>query len=584
MPRKTIELPANYDPISRPVCMGIARDVMELCGIGAETPIYMPGEFEQMTQSNGLNGNDGNPVWNGFKKVKVTAMDRTRPGSVMQQITRQNDMPPMLEDRRLGFSVRPVYFHSDITLSFKYTCTSRAEAIKWRDSYAEKRAENRTSFQHQVAYDIPFDEDVLRVLSHVHELRENIAGYGETISEYFTSLQRRQFKVFGTEDGDMDKTTIVVPEQQVQAQGWFEFDDLPEEQKNEGIPTWTIEFTYKAMYHRCTHLYVVWPLMIHQQHVAVGFFDDRPRYAVDELPKMGAVGIRALDVIQGNVDYLPPPADGMRVPGYDEWIPGYKNQPTYSVPGISWMIALDPNDPQDILNLTQIPDLRFTLELDTYLKSMYKVLNRKGGSPILFTLYNEDLPMSEEMLTIDKDLNVRATVPLDLRRSYHLRLSFPTLYGLFTDPAIRSMQTSPFAVLQIFQSIMPQLNVDHAKAILIDGVYLPKSYIKWFYKLLEDKGIGFQGGNGGGIPGSVNTGEAGGLPGSYVDRPDGGTGTQGPGGVGGGNSGTGLIGGGGGLDNPPKDGSWGNGDHWSREGQGGNKYVQFLGIVGIRID
>ena len=74
------------------------------------------------------------------------------------------------------------------------------------------------------------------------------------------------------------------------------------------------------------------------------------------------------------------------------------------------------------------------------------------------------------------------------------------------------------------------------------------------------------------------------LPGSYVDRPDGGTGTQGPGGVGGGNSGTGLIGGGGGLDNPPKDGSWGNGDHWSREGQGGNKYVQFLGIVGIRID
>jgi hypothetical protein len=552
MPRKIVDLVANYDAISRPVAMGIARDVATLCGLG-QVPVYMTNEFDRVKQNSGVLGDDDEPQWSGMSKLRVRATDSTRNEAVLNQITRQAEMPAVFDDRKLGISLRPIYQYSDIELEFKYTSKSRQDATQWRDRLVTKFAENMTSVQHEVYYEIPINEEILQTLAYFHELRENIAGYGDTLSEYIASIQRRQLKVIGTtKDGDFSRTTVVIPEKQAQAQGWFAFSEVPKEVKEDGLSTWTIDFTYKAVYHRCVQLYFVYPLMIHQQHVKRPLFDDRPRFAVDELPKHGAIGIRALDVIQGNVDYFPAPADGMRVPAYDEWIPGYRNQPQYSLPGISWMIQLDPNDPQDILNLTQIPTYRFTKEMDDYFREYYAGLITIGGAPIFFTLYNEDTRMSQDMLSIDKDLNIRAKVPLDLRRSYHLRLNFPTLYGQFTDKAIRSMQLNWKATLQIFTSIFPRLDVSYAISILIDDLYVPKSYIKWFYKMLEDKSIGFQDGTGG-VGGPINRGEAGGLPGGGKSPGDG-------------------------------TGDWGYQDPWAREGDGHIKYLQWLSIIALRVD
>ena len=595
MPKFTVKLASNYENISRPVAMSIARDVLKVTDIPDTTDVFMPGEFEQVGQAAAKLGVSDDVQLESSRKVKITVTDRLRNESVMNAIIRQNEMPAMLEDRVLGISIRPVYIPSDVTMNFTYFAPSRVEAQQWRDEFAARRAENRTSLEHEIGYDIPMQDGVLRILAHLHELREKTAGYGEDFLEYFRKMQRRPFELTKTMDGDINKSIVTIPEKQANAQGWFDFSDIPVEEKSDGNSIWKIEFTYKVMYHRCTHLYVVAPMMIHQSMLSSKLLDTRPRYSLDELPQNGSIGVTALDIIR-KANPNPMPADGIRFPAFDEWIPNPRSQPPFTLPSMSWLLRLDPKDSQDLFNLAEMPKIRFTKEMDTYLRKMHDVLHLKGRSTVLFTLYRNGSAMAEEMISIDKDLNVRANTPLDLRSQYHIRLSFPTYYPLFTKAAIRSMQVDPYSTLQVFKTIVPALDTAYAMSILLDGQYLPRSYIKWFYKYLEDKGTGFDLGSGSGPGGigsvpSVSTGggEAGGLPNGGTGGDNGGGsnsgGTGGSGGTGDAESGTpgsGLISPGPGPGGGPGGDKWGPGDHWSYEGVRGNKYVQFLSIVAMR--
>jgi hypothetical protein len=561
MPKITTELASNYENITRPVAMGVARDVMRLSDIDLKTPVYMPGEFDAIAQQGGEDKPD-DINFGSNRRVKVIVEEVIRNESVMQQIIKQNEMPTMFEDRRLGISIRPVYMQSDITLTFQYICASRVQAKKWVDGIAARRAENRTSTQHQLEYDIPIQEGLLALLTHLHTLRENVSGYGESLPVWFKECQQRPFQLLATQDGDIAKSIVSVPEKQVQVVGWWEFTDIPKESKNGDTSTWTIEFSYKFMYHRCTHLYIVYPLMVHQQHIAIEYFDPKPRFSLEDLPKRSAIGIRALDYMDGYVDYFPAPADGLRYPPYDEWIPGKKQQPPKSVPGASWMLSLDQEDVGYIINLSEFPDIRLTLETDTYFRSNYSKLTTRGAASVLFTLYVGDIPMGDGSIMVDKDLNVRATVPLDLRKAYHLRMSFPTYYPQFSKDAIRNMQLNSDATLQVFQSILPSLNVEYARSIYLAEQYLPIDYIVWFYKYPQDHGIGYNNDGGGnqdhvgssGI-GQVNTGI--GSPGHLEGLPEG-TST---------------------ADDWSGNGA---GGAWTRRSNNGNRFVQFLAIGTVK--
>lgn len=490
MPRITVPLASSYDAINRPVALGVARDVMTLCAIDQDTPIYLTGEFEQLNQPGTNLGQNDEVRFESHRRMVVTAEDNYRQESMLNIVVRQNEFPPFIEDRDLGFSVRGVYAQSDIQLNFKYTCATRHEAIKWRDEFAVRRAENRSAITHEVSYNIPLHDGLLALMAHLHELKENIAGYGEDFPTYFNRIQRRPIQCIGALDGDHDKLLTVIPEKQVQLTGWFDFTDIPKEQKVDGNSTWEITFTYNVSYYRCLHLYVVYPLMVHQQHIRKEYYDSRRRWSVEELPKLGAIGIRALDSLDGNLDNYPPYADGIRLPQHDEWIPSHR-KPDYTVPGCTWMIALSPTDPSDVLDLMTIPAMRLSPEIEAYFRTYHKRLCKRGASPALFTLFCDDMPMTESLLYVDEALRVRTTVPLDLRRNYHLRLSFPTKYSLFDSIAIRSMQENAIATLQIFQTILPQLDVEDALTRLFDGKYLTVPYIEWFYSYLRDKGIGF---------------------------------------------------------------------------------------------
>lgn len=510
MPHRTIPLPVNYAAISRPVCASVARDVMAICNIPPDTALYMPGEFEVSNQETGKMGTSKQPLLSGTRRVHVIADDTTRSASLLNRHVMSNEIPTIFNDPELGISVRPVYVESDITLDFTYVCSTRQEAIKWKDDFAIAQSQHRSSIQHEISYNIPMQDDIVARLAHFHELREKIAGYGESFEEYFQRIQCREISCTGTRDGDPNKLSFAVPEKQAQITGYFSFDDLPKEQKMADSTVWEIKFTYHLCYRRATHFYMVYPLLIHQQWINRAYYSSTPRFSVEELPKRGDLVVEALDWMDGSVDNLPPITDGLRVPYFDEWIPSRGGIINRSVPIISWLIQLDPKDPQDILNLTQLPDMRFTLEMDTYLKMVHSKLHRQGMAGVFFTLYIDDVAMDSSILTIDKDLNVRAVRPLDMRHQYHLRLNIPTWWYGMSQDALIDLSKNSDAAEQIFNSIYPGVVFPCPRDEWIDGVFIPISCMEHFYKDLEDKGIGYLPPSGG-PGGPIHSGEAGAL-------------------------------------------------------------------------
>lgn len=514
MPKIKVPLPVTYENISRPVAVSLAKDVMRLMRIPEDTPVYVTNEFETINQPDayGLNSHGTNEAnFESFRRLRVVATERIKHNSLLNENIRNNEEPPFLEDRRIGFSIRPNYVQSEITLEFKYTASTRQEAIDWRDAITSDRGEERESIQHQVKYHIPMQDGIWELIAHIHQLREKTAGYGQEYADYVREITLCDLKPLGTKDHDVKKLTLAVEEFQAQVQGWFEFDETPVETKVADGSEWEIQFSYKAVYKRARHFYVAFPMVIHQSLIDKKYRDKRPSFSVEELRKNGPIGVRALDVLDGNVDSLPPPTDGLRFPYWDDWIPGYANQPPRTIPAASWMIRLDPKDPQDILALREIPHVRLTKEIDDYFVSVHKTLNKRSGGSCVFTLYQDHLPMAEEALTVSEDLKVRATIALDLRKTYHLRLSFPVQYGLFTNRAIDNMSSHWAATLQVFQSIVPTLDVEYAKTLLLDDESLPYDYIQWFYNYLFKKGIGWPEGPGGGFgPGGDGKDENGG--------------------------------------------------------------------------
>lgn len=497
MPRITLALTTNYENITRPVAMSIARDVMRICDIDQKTPLYMPGEFEQVNQPGTALGESEDIRWSSDRRLVVVADDSIKNDSMLTGSVMDNEQPPFFEDRRLGVSLRPVYITSDLILSFKYTCATRQEAIRWRDEMAVKRKQNRTSIAHEIEYDIPIADGTLGTLAHLHELREGIAGYGDTFAQWFKSCQTVPFHLIGTVDGRQDTLNMMVKQKEVGITGYFDFSDIPKERKSAGNSTWEIEFSYNLQYDRCTHLYFVYPMVVHQQHIGADFFDSTAKFSVEELDKHGSIGIKALDTMNEWVNYYPAPTGGLRVPYYDEWIPPKSAQPAYSVPIISWMIVLDPKDPQDVLDLSTLPDMTFIKEIDTLFRQAPEKLTVRGQSPVLFTLFCDDTAMAQEILVIDEHLHVRTTRPLDMRRSYHLRMSFVTNYGLFLPDAIMDMKTNPVATLLLFQTVVPVLDVEWAMRRLIDGKYITTNYLIWFFQFIMAHGYGMfnQGGH-----------------------------------------------------------------------------------------
>lgn len=486
MPRITVKVPSSYEAITRPVADNVVKDVMRATGIDyKKTRVHVMGEFGYAEQPGTKLGGAEDVSFGGNSRIYVTVDDTLRYQSIHNQYVRANENYPILYDDRLGIGMYPVYVESDLMLTFKYIAKSKEEAKKWVDEFAIRRAEERSVLYHEILYYIPIQDGVLNLLSHLHSLREKIAGYGDTFTDYIRLIQQRELTTQTRLDGDLKSANLSVPEKQVMLTGIFDFSEVPKEVKTDGATTWEIEWTYKMLYKRCTHFYLSYPLVVHQSHIAAKYFKKKKLYSLEEVPKYQGLVVTAFDLMDGYYEHFPRLKGGIRYPEHDDWIADHLSQPPNTYPVVTWLLGLDPAQPTKLMSLTNIPEIRFTKEIDAYLRLAHKDLTHRGKAALYVNLFKDGKPVGDNDISVDENLNITSKHPLDLRCMYHLRLSTLTHFNAYSKGAIDLIRANAEAFKQIIATIDSRVDLSKVDNKLVLDKYIPRDVIESIFDVIN---------------------------------------------------------------------------------------------------
>lgn len=488
MPRITLRTHGGYESITRPIALSIARDVMAATGIKEEdTRLLIYGEFGFSEQPGAKIGEDGEVGYGTSSRMDVTMEDTPRYQSILSTHVRTPEHPPILEDTRLGIAVYPIYVDSEITLTFTFKGKNKEEVKKWQDDFMIRRAEDRTVLSHELQYYIPIQDGVWELLSHLHALREKTSGYGDTFDEYIRSIQCHPLTTRSRVDGDMSTSMVSIPKKDIQVTGWFDFLEPPKAERDEGGTRWSAEWSYKALYKRCTHFHIVYPLVVHQTHISSKYFERTKVFAYEDMPRTPGLVVRAHEIIKERSAPTPTMMrGGLRYPEWDDWIPDPNCRVEFGIPQITWLVGLDGNEPRKLFDLKTMPELRLTLELEAYLRKYHDRVTVRRKAAVIIHVYKDNRIMDEDSVYLDKDLVLWSKNGLDLRHMYHVRLSLVKQRNYLNVDAVKSLVETPESAWGILKTIDPSMDDDVFQESMISEKYINPEYIDEFYRAVEE--------------------------------------------------------------------------------------------------
>lgn len=495
MPNITVPIINTYDSITRPVSVMLAKEIMRICMISDDTPLYLPGERGVTNQPGSEFGSSDSIRYESHNRVICNVEEKVRNNQLLAtSIRANNDSAPVIQDADLGLVIKPVYVQHDLTFNFRYVAETLHGAERWKSAVMTRIAESRSALQHTLLYDLTFNDDLLALLSEVYNKREAVAGYGQPFSEWFNAIQIREIVAKGTIDGDLSKLVLQIPERQAHLTGFFEPGDVPVERRVDDNTTYEIEFTYKVSYMKPVHWNVVYPLMIHQQHIDPMYVDMTPRVSIDDLDtRLSNVSWQAFERITWrDRDRSKQPVGGLRHPYYDEWFKPDDHVP-WSIPAMTWLLAIGVEDRTLLLDLNDLPDMVFSPNTLNYLLAVRESLTTPNRALVRFTLYDGDSPLDGSSIYVDEHLCIRSHRPLSLRRVYRLRLSITTSTVNIPPHVLTKASEYPLATLEILQTLLPSLDVEWALINAVSEDVLDTDYIEWVLSITENRRVGANG-------------------------------------------------------------------------------------------
>ena len=352
-------------------------------------------------------------------------------------------------DRALGISILPVYADTDVTFTIQYRTQNQAEAIRWRDEIRRRVSMGKAENLHTLKYHYPLSVEWLAILKHLHDLRENVAGYNEDFGTYLKAKSSPKITVFRNLGGG--SSTFVVQEEQVGVLGYFDFTVAPELEKGETKSTWIASFNYNIRYQKPISTVMSYPLMVHNQLISDRYRDthvDYNRYLKSAIPSNYTYHVNG---VLGELETPATAVSGVTVPDFDEWIPEQFISATSSLFRV--MLQWDTSNPTFVLNLGELGERNFTPEILKYIKAQRKLVVVPYKSAIVVQLYEGPRALNWDSITIDESLNVHTTFTPDLRKEYHLRVALVNDLAMVDEVPTTQLRTHGTACIQLLQAL-----------------------------------------------------------------------------------------------------------------------------------
>lgn len=457
MPKIIRPIPDVMESITRPIVYDILRKLFVDLGMSSKTLIFFPDSTGSGKQPGTAIDAENKDVAIFPHKTQLTVeVDETyEHTALLSTAVFRPEHPFIFRDDDLEVAIKPVYAKTELSISFKYTSRDKAEAIRWRDDFRGRISMMRDEFLFMVKYYYLHPYSFIHILKEIHRLRENVAGYGEDWVRYFSDHTSPNTTVVNNQAGLEPRYAIAEPQKRIQ--GWFDADGMPEQGSKEGdSETWSISCVFKLTYEKPIEMAMMYPLVFHNQMIGQSFRPSSMPYRLNNTPTRFSLSTEQFNHFEsGSLATKLKTLPGYAIPEYDEFAPGSIIPGTMRL--FTTLLTIDENDPTLLFNLKEVPGFSFDPAILKYMVADHMNLHLPKRSMILVSLYQGPDLMTHRFLTIDKDLNVRTTTPLNIRKYHHVRVGIVTRLSELPPDVIDKARDHGDVIIKIIDATHPDM-------------------------------------------------------------------------------------------------------------------------------
>jgi hypothetical protein len=471
MPQFSYPIPDIYQMITRPVIVAIVKQIMDGTGIPASAFIEYKGEHGQtptwrsFIDKSNPNTEDGFGKMPFIEKVQVEVDENPLEDFLLSTPYHYPDNKRVWHDPNLNITLSPFYERAEYSINFTYRTPDKGTATQWRSNMMRRIKVKFTDMSMIARYQIIIPHLILNFLKQFWTMREAIAGYDDTWSEYF--LNHRLQKLVKLVDQAGNNPEIALDETQLDILGSFQFTDVPKEERQDDGSCYNISFSYKFRFDHPAGFVLKYPLTIHNQLVPQAFRPDKPhRYDPHAILGNSSQSMSRYDeIIQQVGGKKNTIVGGHLVPWFDDWSPdkGYHN----TSPLLQLLCRIDADDPTNLMDLRQLEQAGLKMSDTTrqYMIDNYRDLNKHAACGVYFAVYVNDDVLDQREYYVTKDLVVRLRNTPDMRNFYHLVIFVINDLLALTPAAKKVLRYNPPMFKELVNTLDPDIDPDSIEVL-----------------------------------------------------------------------------------------------------------------------
>ncbi len=476
-----LPIPDVENTMTRPITTSVIEQLKRLTGIELSMELLNPGEGGAIPQQNSVIQTTGYDreltglATSSRSLISVSVEDNIITDHVLATPILKSDAEYIFHDKPLDIVMIPTYALSKLVIAMELRFPSRKAAKKWMDHLNAKISMGYESVQHRLTYSYMIPSEFMYLLLQIHEKREAVEGYGDTIQEWLKESFTKRMRVVTNQAGK--QASFVIAEDQINAVGKFDTEVITQPNSANERGAFTFSLNYEVLYKRPTNVIVQYPELIHNQVLPKPFDGDGLTESFDfsSIDLWGeAFSVLGLKL---NSLFMPKPWQnfGMMEPWYDRWVPNQRFPLTK--PMLTFLCQFSPTDLTDIVNLHQLGKYSFDDDIMAYLEEAGDDLLKIGRAPFKITLFRNDIPKSDHWLTLDTDLMVRVFEEVDLRQIYRLQIGLYCGLASLPESSKQTLIKHGRAVHKIMLAICPNMTAHGLPPIGEDGGIAMQDYM-----------------------------------------------------------------------------------------------------------
>lgn len=459
MPIVKAPTPEQHKSIIRPAVIQVVNQILPMMQLDPETPddLIFNGFAEIAMLSNteiGLNRNPESPIRApGPTQIMVNIEERPTSTTDPEIAVTYPENRFIMRDARLGIGIRPVRRPTEITISFNKRFRSKAAADRWHANMVGLMAQYVQDYIHTLDYHYNLPDSFIVMLHEFWKLRESRAPYNENFAQWLSSCMAPYQTITTNQSGSANELSFAEGLDNVQ--GTWDFDTVPYPVKENTRGNWQVTFEYKFEFDKVISLVMNYPIIIHNQMLARELIPTprNPRYR-NKVYQKNAMMYRAEYVQQEVEPTNYSLRDYLCFPEWDDWIPEYIAP--YQVVQYTAQLELDTENPKLLFNLRELGDYEFTGIALAYLSYVKNRMFANTRSIIQVKVYEEEILIDSDHLSIDAELNVSCTFMPDERKSYHVMVTIDKDLAKLSEQTVEELKEDGWFTENVLEVIYPQ--------------------------------------------------------------------------------------------------------------------------------